>query len=120
MQQSFVRMSLGKESHLQNPALDQSPYYATLSSPNNNSCPTCLFQTYPDAYQRGQVQTFNKGQETLPTSKQPVPLLWQPRAHRLPVPSKGYQTSSASYGNSPSIGKREHPVTVGVMRLDLT
>jgi len=36
------------------------------------------------------------------------------------VPSKACQTSSASYGNSPSIRKRKHPITVGVVRLDLT
>ncbi len=52
--------------------------------------------------------------------KQLVPLPWQPRAHCSPVPSKACQTSSARCGNSPSIGKREHLVTVGVMRLDLT
>jgi len=49
-----------------------------------------------------------------------MPLLWQPRAHSLPVPSKACQTSSASCGNSPSIRKQEHPVTVGAVRLDLT
>jgi len=49
-----------------------------------------------------------------------VPLLWQPRAHSLPVPSKACQTSSASCGNSPRIGKQEHPVTVRAVRLDLT
>jgi hypothetical protein len=36
------------------------------------------------------------------------------------VPSKACQTSSASCGNSPRIGKQEHPVTVGIVRLDLT
>ncbi len=49
-----------------------------------------------------------------------MPLLWQPKAHSSPVPSKACQTSNASCGNSPSIGKQEHPVTVGVVRLDLT
>jgi len=113
-------MSLGKESHLQHLALDQSPYYVTLTAPNNNSCPTCLFRTCFDADQRDQVQTFDRGQETSPTGKQHVPLLWQPRAHRSPLPSKACQTSSASCGNSPSIGKREHPVIIGVVQLDLT
>ncbi len=120
MQQLFVRTSPGKESHLQRPTLDQSPYYATLSSQNNNSCPTYLFRTCLDADWCGQVQTFDKGRKTSSTGKQHVPLLWQPRAHRLPVPSKACQTSSVSCGNSPSIGKWEHPVTVGVMRLDFT
>ncbi len=36
------------------------------------------------------------------------------------MPSKACQTSSASYGNSPRIGKQEHPVTVGAVRLYLT
>jgi len=36
------------------------------------------------------------------------------------VPSKACQTSSASCGNSPSIGKQEHQVTIGAMQLDLT
>jgi len=36
------------------------------------------------------------------------------------VPSKACQTSSASCGNSPRIGKQEHPIRIGVMRLDLT
>ncbi len=49
-----------------------------------------------------------------------MPLLWQPRAHSSLVPSKACQTSSASCGNSPSIGKQKHLVTVGAMRLDLT
>jgi hypothetical protein len=53
--QSFVQRSPGKESHLQRLALDQSPYYVPLSSPNNNSCPTCLFRTCPDADRRSQV-----------------------------------------------------------------
>ncbi len=47
-------------------------------------------------------------------------LLWQPRAHSSPVPSKACQTSSTSCGNSPRVGKQEHPVTVGAVRLDLT
>jgi len=47
-------------------------------------------------------------------------LLWQPRAYNLSVPSKACQTSSTSYGNSPRVGKQEHPVTVGAVRLDLT
>jgi len=109
-----------KKSHLQRPALEQSPYYTPLSSLNNNSCPTCLFSTCSDADRRSQVQTFDRGRETSPTDKQPVLLLWQPRAHNSPVPSKACQTSSASYGNSPSIGKQEHPVIVGAVRLDLT
>jgi len=37
-----------------------------------------------------------------------------------PVPSKACQTSSTSCGNSPRVGKQEHPVTVGAVRLDLT
>ncbi len=49
-----------------------------------------------------------------------MPLLWQPRAHNSPMPSKACQTSSASCGISPRIGKQEHPVTVGAVRLDLT
>ncbi len=49
-----------------------------------------------------------------------MPLLWQPRAHSSPVPSKACQTLSISCGNSPSIGKQEHPVTVGAVRLDFT
>jgi hypothetical protein len=118
--QSFVRTLPRKESHLQHPALEQSPYYAPLSSPNNNTCPTCLFRTCPDADRHSQVQTFDRGQETSLTDKQPVPLLWQPRAHSSPVPSKACQTSSASCGNSPSIGKQEHPVTVRAVRLDFT
>jgi hypothetical protein len=52
--------------------------------------------------------------------KQPVSLLWQPRAHSSPMPSKACQTSSTSYANSPRVGKQEHPVTVGAVRLDLT
>ncbi len=36
------------------------------------------------------------------------------------MPSKVCQTSSTSYGNSPRIGKQEHPITVGAIRLDLT
>jgi hypothetical protein len=36
------------------------------------------------------------------------------------MPSKACQTSSASCGNSPSIGKQEHPITIGTVRLDLT
>ncbi len=47
-------------------------------------------------------------------------LLWQPRAYSLSVPSKACQTSSISYGNSPRVGKQEHLVTVGAVRLDLT
>ncbi|CAM6007917.1 unnamed protein product [Sphagnum balticum] len=47
-------------------------------------------------------------------------LLWQPRAHSSPVPSKACQTSSTSCGNFPGVGKQEHPVTVGAVRLDLT
>ncbi len=47
-------------------------------------------------------------------------LLWQPRAHSSPVPSKACQTSSTSYGNSPRVGKQEHRVIVGAVRLDLT
>ncbi len=53
-------------------------------------------------------------------NKQPVPLLWQPRAHSSSMPSKACQTSSASCGNSPNIGKQEHLVTVGAVQLDLT
>ncbi len=47
-------------------------------------------------------------------------LPWQPKAHSSPVPSKACQTSSTSYGNSPRVGKQEHPVTVGAVRLDRT
>ncbi len=47
-------------------------------------------------------------------------LLWQPRAHSSPVPSKTCQTSSTSCGNSPKVRKQEHPVTIGAVRLDLT
>ncbi len=47
-------------------------------------------------------------------------LLWQPRAHSSPVPSKACQTSSTSCGNSPRIGKQEHSVTVGAVRINLT
>jgi len=47
-------------------------------------------------------------------------LLWQPRAYSSSVPSKACQTSSTSYGNSPRVGKQEHPVIVGAVRLDLT
>ncbi len=47
-------------------------------------------------------------------------LLWQLMAHSSLVPSKACETSSASRGNSPSIGKQEHPITVGAVRLDLT
>jgi len=36
------------------------------------------------------------------------------------LPSKACQTSNASCGNSPSIGKQEHPITVGAVQLDLT
>ncbi len=36
------------------------------------------------------------------------------------VPSKACQTSSTSCGNSPRVGKQEHPVVVGTVRLDLT
>jgi hypothetical protein len=36
------------------------------------------------------------------------------------MPSKACQTSSTSNGNSPKVGKQEHPVTVGAVRLDLT
>jgi len=118
--QSYVRTSPGKKSHLQRPTLEQSPYYAPLSSPNNNSCLTCFFRTCPDVDWRSQVQTFDRGRKTSSTNKQPVPLLWQPRAHNSPVPSKACQTSTASCGNSSSIGKQEHPVTIGVVRLDLT
>jgi len=49
---NLVQTSPGKESHLQRPALEQSAYYAPLSSPDNTSCPTCLFWTCPDADQR--------------------------------------------------------------------
>jgi hypothetical protein len=59
----------------------------------------------PDAYRQGQVQTFDRGRKTLSTSKQPMPLLWQPRAHHSPVPSKACKTSSASCGNSPKYWK---------------
>ncbi len=113
-------MSPRKESHLQRPALEKLSYYAPLSSPNNNSCPTCLFRTYPDADRRRQVQTFDRSRKISPTDKQPMLLLWQPRAHSSPMPSKTCQTSSASCGNSPNIGKQEHPITVGAVRLDLT
>ncbi len=47
-------------------------------------------------------------------------LLWQPKAHSSPVPSKACQTSSTSCGNSPRVGKQEHTVTVGAVRLDFT
>ncbi len=47
-------------------------------------------------------------------------LLWQPRVHSSPVPSKACQTSSTSCGNSPGVGKQEHPVIVRAVRLDLT
>jgi hypothetical protein len=36
------------------------------------------------------------------------------------MPSKACQTSSTSCGNAPRIGKQEHLVTVGAVRLDLT
>jgi hypothetical protein len=36
------------------------------------------------------------------------------------MPSKACQTSSTSCGNSSRVGKQEHPVTVGAVRLDLT
>ncbi len=49
-----------------------------------------------------------------------MPLLWQPRAHSSPVPSKACQTSSTSCGKFSRIGKQEHLITVGVVRLDLT
>jgi len=38
----------------------------------------------------------------------------------LANPSKACQTSSASYGNFPKIGKQEHPIIEGAVRLDLT
>ncbi len=47
-------------------------------------------------------------------------LLWQPRAYSSSVPSKACQISSTSCGNSPRVGKQEHPITVGAVRLDLT
>ncbi len=47
-------------------------------------------------------------------------LLWQPRAYSSSMPSKACQTSSTSCGNSPRVGKQEHPVIVGAVRLDLT
>ncbi len=47
-------------------------------------------------------------------------LLWQPRAHSSPVPLEACQTSSTSCENSPRVGKQEHLVTVGAVRLDLT
>ncbi len=47
-------------------------------------------------------------------------LLWQPRAYSSLVPSKACQTLSTSCGNSPRVGKQEHLVTVGAVRLDLT
>jgi hypothetical protein len=78
------------------------------------------FGPTPNADRRSQVKTFDRSRETSPKDKQPVSLLWQPRAHSSPVPSKACQTSSTSCGNSPRIGKQEHPVTVGAMRLDLT
>jgi hypothetical protein len=37
-------------------------------------------------------------EKTSPKDKQPVSLLWQPRAHSLPVPSKACQTSITSCG----------------------
>ncbi len=47
-------------------------------------------------------------------------LLWQPRAYSSSVPSKACQTSSTSSGNSLRVGKQEHLVIVGAVRLDLT
>jgi hypothetical protein len=47
-------------------------------------------------------------------------LLWQPRAYSSSVPSKACQTSSTSCGNSTRVGKQEHLVIVGAVRLDLT
>ncbi len=47
-------------------------------------------------------------------------LLWQPRAYSSSVPSKACQTSSTSCGNSPRVGKQEHPIIVGAVRLDFT
>ncbi len=47
-------------------------------------------------------------------------LLWQPKAYRSSMPSKACQISSTSCGNSPRVGKQEHPVTIGAVQLDFT
>jgi hypothetical protein len=63
---------------------------------------------------------LTEAEKTSPMDKQHVPLLCQPRVHSSPLPSKACQTSNESYGNSPSIGKQEHPITIGTVRLDFT
>ncbi|CAM6021633.1 unnamed protein product, partial [Sphagnum balticum] len=49
----------------------------------------------PSSFSEAITQAI-RSRETSPKDKQPVSLLWQPRAHSSPVPSKACQTSSTS------------------------